>query len=98
MGAQTIFEFLGLTLVTFLFFAGIYFCFRNITKSKLSIKIFKGVSILLCVALIYVLCIYASIRQFNSYACKRDLSGINIFTKEIKTYCNFIPWYTKLAK
>lgn len=98
IGAQTILEFLGLTLVTLLFFVGIYFCLRNITRSKLSIKFLRGVGILVCAVLIYALFAYTGLSQFNTQACKPDLNGANIFTKEIKTYCNFIPWYAKAVK
>ena len=97
-GARTILEFLGTTLVTFLFFVGVYFCFRNIRQSRLSIKLIRVVAILLCAVGIYALYTYANFRQFNSWACRRDLVGVNIFTQKSVSYCNFIPWYAKSAK
>lgn len=96
-GAKTFVEFAGTTLVTFLFFIGIYYCFKNISTSKLSHKIFKGIGVILLVVLIYASYLFASFRQFNSYACKPDLFGVDIITKQIKLYCNFIPWYTRIV-
>ncbi len=94
-GAQTVLEFIGIAILTFLLFCGIYFCLKGILSAKLSMKILRGLGILLCIALLWVVCAYAQFRQFNSFACKPNLFGQNFFTKEVKTYCNFIPWYTK---
>ena len=92
-GANTILEFLGATLVTFLLFVGIYWCLNRVIKGNWKIKILGILSIIVCLALLWVLFAYASLRQFNSYACKPGMDGKNIFTQETKTYCNFVPWY-----
>ena len=94
-GARTIIEFVGTSLVTFLLFIGAYLSVRNIAANKLSVKILRIVGVISCIALIIVMWVYASFRQFNSFACKQDLIGKNILTQEIKSYCNFIPWYAQ---
>src|SRR3989344_7694915 len=75
--ARTILEFLGTTAFTFLFFFGIYFCLKGILQAKLPMKILRVLGILLCLVLLWVVCAYASFRQFNSFACKPDLFGQN---------------------
>jgi hypothetical protein len=98
VGAGTIVEFILTSLVTFLPYICIYYCLKNITHSKLPIKLMRIGGVILSVALIIVMCVYANFRQFNSYACKRDLIGKNIFSQDTKTYCNFIPWYAEPIK
>lgn len=94
-GGRTVLEFLGATLLTFLFFCGIYFCLKGISQAKISIKILRGLGIIVCLALLWIACAIASMLQFNSFACKTNLIGQNIFTKNTQTYCNFVPWYAK---
>jgi len=93
-GAETLWEFLLVSLVTSGLFIGIYFCFRGFRGSSTGIKSLRVVGVLVCLALIWASAAYASVRQFNSHACK-DIAGENIFTGKTKAYCNFIPWYTK---
>lgn len=95
-GAQTFLEFIGTTLLTFIFFCGIFLSFKGISKVKLSIKIFRGLCILLCLALLSIISLYALMRQFSSPGnCLTGSVGQNLITKEYKDYCNFVPWYAK---
>ncbi len=96
IGAKTMSEFLLAGIITFAFFLGIYFCLRRITRDSITINILKIIGVIVLLASIWASAGYASVRQFNSYACN-DIVGENFFTGKTKIYCNFAPWYVRIG-
>ncbi len=95
VGAESIEEYIGTSLLTLFFFVAIWLCIRKITGNGLFLVVLRLLAVLLFVVLIYCSWGFAHMRQFNSHACKPDLAGKNRFTQKIERYCNFIPWYAK---
>ena len=95
INATTILTFMLGTIITLLFFIGIYFLSFKFIKSNTKIKIMKGLGIVFLFALILISYMFASFYGFHSSYCY-NLVGKNIITNNVQVYCNYLPWYTKI--
>ena len=90
----TVTHFILGSLITFVFFIGVYFCLKNISSSKFAVRIVRGISAIILLGLVYVSYSFASIAGFNSAFCY-NVAAKDIFTGSIKVYCDAPPWHTK---
>ena len=97
VGAESIEEYIGTSLLTLFFFIAIWLCLRKITNNGLFLVVVRLLAALLFLILIYCSWTFAHVRQFNTQGCKHDLAGKNKFTQRIERYCNFVPWYANVV-
>ena len=81
--------------ITFLFFVGIYFCFKNISLSKTYLKVIRSICAIILLALVYASGALALFSGFHSSYCY-NLVAKDMFTGNIKVHCNFPPWHTTI--
>ena len=81
------------SLVTFLFFVGIYFCLRDILSFKVSKRIVRSICIIILLVLVYLSWVLASASRITSYC--RNVVARDIFTGNIEVDCN-PPWHTTI--
>lgn len=84
------------SLVTFTFFIGIYFCFKNISSNKMPLRIIKSICIVILLGLMSVSWGLASMSGFHSSYCY-NLVAKDIFTGNIKIHCNYPSWHTTIV-
>jgi uncharacterized membrane protein len=82
LAATKFLHFLLGSFVTFLFFAGIYFCLRNISLSKVLLRVIRSICVIILLALVYVSWTLASISGFHSSYCY-NLVAKDMFTGNI---------------
>jgi len=97
INATTFIWFLSGSILTSIFFIGVYICLENILKTTFPHKILKIVGKVACVLMFLFLILLSwtltSLSGFHSMGCY-NLAGKNIFTGNEKVYCNYPPWYT----
>ena len=94
--APTLLFFLGVSLVTLAFFIGIYFCIRDISQSRVSLKVTRILCIAVLVALLFASWTLASFYLYTDI-CIHRVVGRNIFTQTKEVYCSAMPWYATLV-
>lgn len=81
--------------VTFLLFVGIYFCLKNISSSKKILQVARYICVMIFILLVFAFWAFTSYSGFNSSYCY-NLVAKNVFTGQIKVYCNVPPWHTQI--
>jgi len=81
--------------VTFVFFVGIYFCLKNISSNKISLRVIKSICIIILLGLAFASWGLASMSGYHSSYCY-NLVAKDIFIGNIKIHCNYPSWHTTI--